>query len=278
MRAPRAFVKGASGAYTRRVLPAPCYIISDAHLGVADRDAERLLLAFLRDIRGDARSLVINGDLFDFWFEWRHVIPRAGFRVLAALADLAEAGVQIVWIGGNHDCWGGEVLQQDVGVQYLLGTWRGEIAGWRTRIDHGDGLRDEEDRRYRALRLVLRNPLAIGAFRWIHPDLGARIALGSSHASRTYRAKDGGSGLLKVALRDLEQEPALDLLVFGHSHVPVVERAPGGALYANAGTWLGDSTYLRVTPDAVELRRFRRSSAGPSTSDLLRREPPPVRA
>ncbi len=254
------------------MLPSPCYIISDAHLGVADRDAERLLLAFLRDIRRDARSLVINGDLFDFWFEWERVIPRAGYRILAALADLADDGVQIVWIAGNHDCWGGEVLKQDVGVDYLLGTWRGEIAGWVTRIDHGDGLRDEEDRKYRALRTVLRNPLAIRAFRWLHPDVGARIALGSSHASRTYRAKDGGSGLLQVALRDLEQEPSLQLLVFGHSHVPVVERAPGGGLYANAGTWLGDSTFLRVTPEAVELRRFRLSSAGP-TSDLLRREP-----
>lgn len=259
------------------MLPTPCYIISDAHLGVADRDAERLLLSFLREIRADARSLVINGDLFDFWFEWRHVIPRVGFRILAALADLADDGVQIVWVGGNHDCWGGEVLRRDVGIHYVLGTWRGDVAGWNTRIDHGDGLRDEEDRRYRALRLVLRNPLAIRAFRWIHPDLGARIALGSSHASRSYRAKDGGAGLLKVALRDLDQEPALDLLVFGHSHVPVVERAPGGGVYANAGTWLGDSTYLRITPDAVELRRFRRSSTGPRTSDLLRREPPPIR-
>lgn len=255
------------------MLPTPCYIISDAHLGVADRDSERLLLAFLREIRGDARSLVVNGDLFDFWFEWRHVIPRAGYRILAALADLAEAGVQIVWVAGNHDCWGGDILRNDVGVHYLLGTWHGDIGGWATRIDHGDGLRDAEDRKYRMLRAVLRHSLSIRAFRWLHPDLGARIALGSSHASRNYRAKDGGSGLLKVALRDLAQAPELDLLVFGHSHVPVVERAPGGGLYANAGTWLGDSTYLRVTPEAVELRRFRRSLTGPATSDLLRREP-----
>lgn len=273
MRAPPAFVKGATPPYTRRVLPSPCYVISDAHLGVADRDAERLLLAFLRDIRRDAKTLVINGDLFDFWFEWKRVIPRAGYRVLAALADLADDGVRIVWIAGNHDCWGGEVLRTDVGVDYVLGTWRGEIAGWVTRIDHGDGLRDQEDRKYRALRRVLRNGLAIKAFRWLHPDFAARIALGSSHASRTYRAKDGGSGLRKVAMRDLEQEPALQLLIFGHSHVPEVERAASGGVYANAGTWLGDSTFLRIAEDAVELRRFRISLTGPS-SDLLRREPP----
>jgi len=254
------------------VLPSPVYLISDAHLGVADPDAERLLLAFLRDIRRDAKSLVINGDLFDFWFEWKRVIPRVGYRVLAALADLADHGVRIVYVAGNHDCWGGDFLRQDVGVEYLRGPWRGEIAGWTSHVEHGDGLRKEEDRQYRALRVVLRHPLAIWAFRWLHPDLGTRLALGSSHASRSYRAKDGGSGLLKVAMDVLAKDQALQLLVYGHSHVPVVERAATGALFANPGTWLGDSTFLRVTDDAVELRRFRISLSGPS-SDLLRREP-----
>ena len=253
------------------MLPSPCYIVSDAHLGVASKSDERALLAFLRSIQGDAQSLVINGDLFDFWFEWRHVMPRAGFRVLAAIADLVERGVRVLWIAGNHDCWGGEMLRNDVGVTYVMGTWRGELAGWRTRIDHGDGLRDAEDRKYRALRGVLRNPLAVRAFRLLHPDLGARLALGSSHASRSYRAKDGGAGLLKVAMHDLEGEASLQLLIFGHSHVGTVERAPTGALYANAGTWLGDSTYLRADQDAVELLRWRGDATPPA---LLRRERP----
>lgn len=272
MRAPPPFVKGAYHAYTRRVLPSPCYLISDAHLGVADREAERLLLAFLRDIRRDAKALVINGDLFDFWFEWERVIPRVGYRVLAALADLADDGVAIVWVAGNHDCWGGEVLRKDVGVDYVLGPWKGDIANWTTRIEHGDGLREVEDRRYRWLRPVLRHPLSIWAFRWLHPDFATRLALGSSQASRTYRAADGGSGLLKIAMKDLGADATQQLLVFGHSHVAVVERAETGGVYANAGTWLGDSTFLRITEDAVELRRFRIGLMGPS-SDLLRREP-----
>ncbi len=254
------------------MLPSPTYIISDAHLGVADRDAERLLLAFLRDIRRDARALIINGDLFDFWFEWKRVIPKAGFRILAALADLIDDGVQLTWVAGNHDCWGGAFLRDEMGIDYVMGAWTGELAGWSTRVEHGDGLREVEDRRYRALRRVLRNPLAIRVFRWLHPDLGTRLALGSSHASRTYRAKDGGSGLLKVAMQQLATESTLSLLVYGHSHVPVVERAETGGVYANAGTWLGDSTFLRVTNEAVELRRFRITRSGPS-SDLLRREP-----
>ena len=255
------------------MLPAPCYVISDAHLGVADRDAERHLLSFLRSIRADAKSLVINGDLFDFWFEWKRVMPRAGYRVVAAIADLVDAGVEVVWVAGNHDCWGGDMLRQDVGVDYVVGTWRGEIAGWRTRVDHGDGLREAEDRQYRALRRVLRNPWAIRAFRWLHPDLATRIALGSSHASRTYRAKDGGAGLLRVAMHDLAKEQSLQLLILGHSHVPIVERSETGGLYANAGTWLGDATFLLISEDAVELRRWRIGLSG-EVSELLRRERP----
>ena len=238
------------------MLPAPCYIISDAHLGVARRDAELALVAFLRAARRDARALVINGDLFDFWFEWRSLIPRHGYRVLAEVAAFSDAGIPVVWVAGNHDCWGGNFLREDAGVDYTLSTWRGEIAGWRSRVDHGDGLRGAADRKYRAVRPIMRNPAAIGAFRHLlHPDWASRLALGTSVTSRTYSAADNGQGLQDVAFRDLAAEPSLDLLVFGHSHVPTLQRAPSGGVYGNAGTWLGDSTYLRVTEEAIALYR-----------------------
>ena len=239
-----------------RVLPGPCYVISDAHLGVAPREAERALVAFLRHARGDARSIIVNGDLFDFWFEWRSVIPRVGYRVLAALTEFADAGVPVVWVGGNHDCWGGEFLRDDAGIDFVLGTWRGTIAGWQSRVDHGDGLRHAEDRRYRALRVLLRNRLAIRVFRWVHPDIASHVALGSSAASRTYAAKDRGEGLRQVAHRDLAGDPRLELLIFGHSHVAVLEKAPSGGVYGNAGTWLGDSTYLRIDERRISLCRW----------------------
>ena len=130
------------------------------------------------------------------------MIPRRGFRTLAALADVADAGVPVVMIAGNHDCWGGDILRQDVGVDYRFGPWLGDIAGWHTRIEHGDGLRPREDRRYRLLRRVLRNSLAIRSFRWLHPDLATRLATNSSHASRTYAARDGGRGLRDAAVRE----------------------------------------------------------------------------
>ena len=158
------------------MLNAPCYILSDAHLGFAPADVERAVISFLRHVATHGGSLVINGDLFEFWFEWRTVIPRRGFRTLAALADVVDAGVPVVMIAGNHDCWGGDVLRGDVGVDYQFGPWRGDIAGWRAHIEHGDGLRPQEDKRYRLASTRARNPLAIRSFRWLHPDLATPLA------------------------------------------------------------------------------------------------------
>ena len=237
-------------------LSAPCYLMSDAHLGFAGADVEHAVIGFLRHVAANAAALVINGDLFEFWFEWRTVIPRRGFRTLAALADVVDAGVPVTMIAGNHDCWGGDVLRQDVGIDYRFGPWVGDIAGWRTRIEHGDGLRPREDKRYRLLRHVLRNRLAIRSFRWLHPDLATPLASHSSNASRSYAARDGGRGLRDAATRAADADASLDLIVFGHSHVSTLERLPTGAAYGNPGSWLDAPTFLRITDERIALRRW----------------------
>ena len=248
------------------MLASPCYVISDAHLGAADVAEERQLVAFLRSLSGRAGSLLINGDLFDFWFEWRTVIPRGHFRTLAALAELVEGGVPVTMLAGNHDCWGGDVLTREVGIEYLLTGWKGDLAGWRTTVEHGDGLREVEDRPYRRLRAVIRHPWAIRAFRWLHPDSGSWLARGSSDTSRVHRARDGGAALGAVAFAQLGAHPETQLLIYGHTHVPALMRAPGGGVYANPGAWLDGPTYLKVTPERVELRRWKGGSA---EGDLL---------
>ncbi|HEX9311010.1 MAG TPA: UDP-2,3-diacylglucosamine diphosphatase [Gemmatimonadaceae bacterium] len=238
------------------MLSPPCYIVSDSHLGVASPQIERSFVSFLRSLGGEARSLIINGDLFDFWFEWKTVIPRGSFRALAALADLKDAGVNILWVAGNHDCWGGEVLREDVGIDYVVGAWEGVIAGWKVRIEHGDGLRDREDRGYRLIRPIMRHPLAIRAFRMLHPDWASGLAHGSSNASRSYRARDEGRGLRSYAKQQLEAAKDIDLLVYGHSHVPALERMEGGGVFGNAGSWLDAPTFLKLTDEFVELRQW----------------------
>jgi UDP-2,3-diacylglucosamine hydrolase len=259
--------------YNCEVPASPCYLISDAHIGVASRDIERRFVRFLRELHGRAGSLVINGDLFDFWFEWKSVIPRASFRVLAALSELTDSGLEILWVAGNHDCWGGDILRDDVGVKYHVGPWTGDIAGWRTKVEHGDGLRDKEDRGYRMIRPVMRNRLAIRAFRALHPDWASRLAHGSSDASREYRARDEGRGLRAIAMAELERDRNVDLLVYGHSHVAALERGPKGNVFANAGSWLDAPTYLRITPEAIELLEWQEDSAEGNRLDVVDRLP-----
>ena len=252
------------------MLAPPSYVISDVHLGHASPETERLLLSFLRALPGRASSLLINGDLFEFWFEWKSVVHRSSVRTLAALMDLRDAGIPVTMLAGNHDCWGGDVLR-DAGVDFQFGPWTGELGGWRARVEHGDGLRPREDRGYRALRTVLRNRLAIRAFGALHPDWASRLAMGSSNASRTYQPRDSGRGLRSVAETTLAADRSLELLVYGHSHVWALERMPSGNVYANAGSWLDTPTFLVVTPERIALRTWAGSTEGPDLHALDRR-------
>lgn len=208
---------------------------------------------------------MINGDLFDFWFEWRTVMPRGHVRVLGALAAVADAGIPLVMVAGNHDAWGGDVLTHEIGAQLVHGNWNGVLGGWRAHISHGDGLREREDRRYRALKRVMRHPLAIRAFGVLHPDLATRVASGTSDHSRAHRASDGGAGLRSVAREYLAAHRDTELVVFGHSHVATIERMPGGGVYANPGAWADRPAYLVIAPERIELRAWTGSSQG----DLL---------
>lgn len=242
------------------MLNTPCHIVSDLHLGVAKPETERAFEGYLSSITGRVETLVVNGDLFDFWFEWKTVIPRRGFRTLAALAALRESGTKILYIAGNHDCWGGDVLRDDVGVEYHVGPWEGSIGPWRVRIEHGDGLRETEDRKYRMVRPIMRSPTAIRLFRRLHPDWATRLATGSSNASRTYAARDGGAGLRSIGHARLEAEPALDVVIFGHSHVAALERVGARQVFANAGSWLDAPTYIELTDDRIALLRWNGSA------------------
>jgi UDP-2,3-diacylglucosamine hydrolase len=247
------------------MLAAPTLLMSDAHLGAAPSERERDVTAFLAYAREHAGSVVINGDLFDFWFEWKSVMPRGHVRVLGALAAIADAGIPLVMIAGNHDAWGGDVLTREIGAQLVHGDWDGDAAGWRTHIAHGDGLRVREDRRYRAFKRVMRHPLAIRAFGSLHPDFATRVASGTSSRSRSHGAPDGGSGLRAVAHAYLDAHRETELVVFGHSHVASLERMPSGGIYANPGAWVNRPAYLVMRPERIELRAW----AGSSEGDLL---------
>ena len=151
-------------------MPKIDYIVSDTHLGAVPAATERAFIEFLRKIAPDARSLLINGDLFDFWFEWGDVIPSRHYRALAAIADLVDAGIPVTMVGGNHDAWGGKFLREQVGIALHDGVIRMTYAGKTALVAHGDGL-GKGDVKYRMLKRVLRSKPAVWGFRILHPEI-----------------------------------------------------------------------------------------------------------
>ncbi len=243
--------------FTADSLGTPVYVLADAHLGVAPDEQEQLLWSFLQHVGSEQAALVLNGDMFEFWFEWSHVVPQVGVRLLAALATLTERGLPVLWIKGNHDCWGGNVLRRQSGATYIDGPWIGELAGWRAHIAHGDGLRPELDKGYRALRAVIRHPWSVRAFGWLHPDWGAALARATSHTSRNVRPRDGGEGLRAVAHETLRANASLHAVIYGHTHVAMLEKNSREAgIYANPGAWLNEPTFLKFVPERAALCRW----------------------
>lgn len=228
----------------------PYLIVSDTHLGAVPRATEAAFRDFLRQVPGNASGLLINGDLFDFWFEYGTVILREHYRTLAALAEVVEAGVPVSFIGGNHDAWAGSFLRDEVGIALLDGPVELELAGRRTLVAHGDGV-GTGDYKYRALKRFIRSPVVVGAFRVLHPDLGtriARIASTTEHKADTGDAHaKGRAGFIQAwAEERLRADPRLELVVAGHAHVPAVVEVAPGRFYANAGDWIRHFTYLAL--------------------------------
>jgi UDP-2,3-diacylglucosamine hydrolase len=232
----------------------PFLVVSDTHLGAVPDSTERAFRRFLEEEASRAAGLLINGDLFDFWFEYRTVIPRKHYRVLAALAALVEGGVPVWFVGGNHDAWGGSFLEADVGITILHGPAVMDLAGRRTLIAHGDGV-GAGDLGYRALKRVIRHPVTVGAFRIVHPDWGAWIANRVSSTDRKAIPTDT-SGItraepIRIWARDrLRQDPSLQLVLAGHSHVPEMEEVEPGRYYVNSGDWVRHRSYLELPAGA----------------------------
>ena len=240
----------------------PVYVVSDIHLGAVPRETERAFRRFLDHVAAHASFLLINGDLFDFWFEYRHVILAEHYRVLAKLKDVVEAGVPIAFVGGNHDVWAGPFLRDEVGIALHQGPVEMRLGGRRTLVAHGDGV-GRGDLKYRALKRMIRNPVTVGAFRALHPDLGRRIAL---MASTTEHKADSGDAAARGraafirawALEQMRQDPGIDLILAGHAHLSSVTEVEPGRFYVNSGDWLNTFDYVVLPPGGgpPELRQW----------------------
>ena len=230
----------------------PVFIISDVHLGAVPRETEQALCRWLEHAGDAASRVVINGDLFDFWFEYRTVIPRGHTRVLGALARLVDGGVPVDFMGGNHDWWADSYLANEIGLTIHKEPVILELAGHRVLLAHGDGL-GAGDLGYRMLKVVLRGRATRWAFRWLHPDLGARVA---TWVSRTEvrggepdeRELARGRFLRDWAVSRLESSGDVDHVLLGHSHLPERVEVGPGRFYVNGGDWVRHRTYVVLTP------------------------------
>jgi UDP-2,3-diacylglucosamine hydrolase len=225
------------------------YIASDVHLGAVPDRTERAFVAFLEHVGETGRSLLLAGDLFDFWFEYGTIIHGRHFRILAALSRLVDAGLPVTLAGGNHDAWGGRFLRDEVGVTFHEGPFRTTLAGRPALVAHGDGL-GTGDFKYRVLKAVLRSRLTVGAFRVLHPEIGLWIARAVSQTearSDTDPAQRGRSQFLEDwSRRQLADDPSLAWIVCGHSHVPALVQVEPDRYYINAGDWITHFTYVTI--------------------------------
>lgn len=241
-------------------------IFSDVHLKVhaEDRARHAKLVRFLKSFDpAEYTRIVCVGDLFDFWFEYRHVVFSGYFEVLRALADLRDAGCETHLICGNHDFWGGRFLHGELGIHIHPDRYVANFGGQRVLFVHGDGI-NPADRSYRVYKRFARNPFVVGAFRLIHPDLAMKIAQGVSHGSRTIkREEDPANGpeakALQAFAQDVLARGEADAVFCGHAHAPVQLPLPtptGTGVYINTGDWFHHYTYATWDGSAFALEHW----------------------
>ncbi len=238
-------------------------VVSDVHLAVheAGRPTMERFIAFLRQLdSAEVSRLIILGDLFDFWFEYRHVVFSGYFDVLRALARLRDEGVELHFIGGNHDFWGGRFLRDQLGITIHDGEARLPFGERQALLVHGDGL-NPRDWAYRLYKRLARLRVVVALFRLIHPDWAMRLAQWVSHGSRSLHPRDVSKGSEIKPLQDFARqalaEGRADVVMCGHSHYPVCETHPtphGAGLYINTGDWLYHESYVEW--DGAEFRLF----------------------
>jgi UDP-2,3-diacylglucosamine hydrolase len=239
------------------------YFLSDFHLGVPDHTSslsrEKKIVAFLEKIRHDAAMIFIVGDLFDFWFEYRTVVPKGFVRILGKMAELSDAGIPIHFFVGNHDMWMSGYFEKELNIPVFHEPREYIFNGKKFLIGHGDGL-GPGDKGYKFLKKIFRNPLCQFLFGLIPPYFGMSLA---SYSSRSSRSVTGGSDekflgedkewLIQYARKKLT-EKEIDYFVFGHRHLPIDFPLNEKSKYVNLGDWLRYNSYAEFDGEALLLK------------------------
>lgn len=241
------------------------YFLSDIHLGAPDHEAslqrEKRMVKFLDEIKNDAEIIFILGDLFDFWYEYKKVVPKGYVRILGKLAALTDSGITIYFFVGNHDMWMNGYFEKELNIDVFHDPKQFEFNGKQFLIGHGDGL-GPGDHRYKFMKKIFRNKFSQSLFGMLHPSAGIGLA---NYFSRKSRAAAGNEEqhflgeekewLISFAKEELKKH-SIDFFIFGHRHLPIEYKLNDQSVYINLGDWIRYNSYAVFDRGAVSLKYY----------------------
>jgi len=240
------------------------YFASDFHLGVPDYETslarEKRIIHWLDVCMVDAKAIFLVGDLFDFWFEYKHSVPKGYLRFLGKLAQISDAGIDLHIFVGNHDLWMFGYLEKELNAKVYHEPQELRINNKKLLIGHGDGL-GPGDKGYKRLKKVFTNSFFQWCFNWLHPNVGIGIANYWSSKSRAQANNVeqkflGDDEWLWQYAKSVEEHTHYDYYVFGHRHLPLDLEVGNNSRYINLGEWLSQNTYAVFCEDQLKLKAY----------------------
>ena len=241
------------------------YFLSDFHLGVPDHASslkrEKCIVRFLSGIKEDAAAIFIVGDLFDFWYEYKKVVPKGFVRILGKMAELTDSGIPLYFFVGNHDMWMSGYFENELNIPVYYEPKNFEFNGKKFLIGHGDGL-GPGDNGYKFLKKIFRNKACQWLFGLLPPYIGMGIAHWSSKSSRAATGVDDAQFLgedkewLISYCKEVLHQKHYDFFIFGHRHLPIDFSLDNGSRYINLGDWIRYNSYAVFNGQHIELKYF----------------------
>ena len=240
------------------------YFASDLHLGVPNKEKslerEKLFIQWLDQVKKDAEAIYLLGDVFDFWFEYKKVVPRGYVRLLGKLAEISDSGIPIHFFTGNHDMWVFDYLEEELNIKIYRNPIEVTLKGKTFLLGHGDGL-GPGDKGYKIIKMIFRSKICQWLFSRIHPNLAFTIAENWSKKSRIANGvKDevnlGEKEWLTQYCKQKMKTSDAEFFIFGHRHLPMEVDLGNNKRYINLGEWVNYNSYAEFDGDRLELKTF----------------------
>lgn len=241
------------------------YFASDNHLGAPTQEQsfprEKKFVAWLDEVKKDAAAIFLLGDLFDFWFEYKKVVPKGFTRTLGKLAEISDSGIPVYYFVGNHDLWMNGYFEEELGIPVYHKPKEFTFNEKTFLIGHGDGL-GPGDKGFKRMKKVFTNPIAKWLFKWLHPDLGVKLAQYFSVKNRLISGEEDvkflgedNEWLVQYCKKKLVEKHR-DYFVFGHRHLPLTIELNKNSKYFNLGDWISYYTYAVFDGKELELKTY----------------------